>query len=271
MKDAFDPAAHGFTAATRPHLVSANQLADVAQTDKWFMEVAENYVGSSGFSVPKLVRELVESESVPYLPVQRYKESGLRKRHDWEHVWDLQRREDKIDAEEKVDEPGITDVERLRRQAAANKRKKDRTRRHPRPAEIRAAPTSPRPATGDCAANSTCPRNAGSATPAPSARETIPSSSHGPDGITFSKPKRSPNTTSTPRTTKAGSPTRLKPLLAGLADLIPWLKQWHNIPDPNLGMGLGDYFAGFLDEQCRTLSLTVEEVNKARFGDSQPG
>ena len=69
-----------------------------------------------------------------------------------------------------------------------------------------------------------------------------------------------------------GWPTdRLKPLLAALAELIPWLNQWHNEPDPNLGMGLGDYFAGFLDEQCRTLGLTVEEVNKARFGDSQPG
>jgi hypothetical protein len=60
-------------------------------------------------------------------------------------------------------------------------------------------------------------------------------------------------------------PERLKPLLAGLADLVPWLKQWHNDPDPNLGMGLGDYFAGFLAEQSRELGWTVEEVEKVRF------
>lgn len=60
-------------------------------------------------------------------------------------------------------------------------------------------------------------------------------------------------------------PERLKPLLAGLADIIPWLKQWHNTPDPNLGMGLGDYFAGFLEEQCRALDLTVEQVDQVRF------
>ena len=56
-----------------------------------------------------LIRELVESASVPFLPVQRYKPAGLRKRRDWEHVWDLQRREDAIDAAEKVDEPNLTD------------------------------------------------------------------------------------------------------------------------------------------------------------------
>ena len=41
--------------------------------------------------------------------------------------------------------------------------------------------------------------------------------------------------------------------------------QWHNDHDPDYGMGLGDYFAGFLEEQCRALDLTVEEVDKTRF------
>ena len=47
--------------------------------------------------------------------------------------------------------------------------------------------------------------------------------------------------------------TKLKPLLAGLLDLLPWLKQWHNEMDPDYGMGLGDYFEGFLDQECRSL------------------
>ena len=37
-------------------------------------------------------------ESVPFLPVLRYNESGLRKRADWERTWELQRGEDAIDA-----------------------------------------------------------------------------------------------------------------------------------------------------------------------------
>jgi hypothetical protein len=60
-------------------------------------------------------------------------------------------------------------------------------------------------------------------------------------------------------------PAKLKPLLAALADLLPWLKQWHNTFDPNYGMGLGDYFQGFLEEQCRALEMTVQEVDAVRF------
>jgi hypothetical protein len=68
--------------------------------------VAEVYTGSPGFSVPKLVRELVESESVPFLPFQRYKETGLRKRRDWEQTWELQRREDEVEREVRNAERG---------------------------------------------------------------------------------------------------------------------------------------------------------------------
>jgi hypothetical protein len=58
---------------------------------------------------------------------------------------------------------------------------------------------------------------------------------------------------------------KLKILLAGLLDLLPWLKQWHNKLDPDYGMGLGDYFDGFLDEECRALGLTIDAVNQARY------
>jgi hypothetical protein len=270
LEGSFDPTVHGFTAATRPHLVSANQLADVAQTDKWFMEVAENYAGSSGFSVPKLVRELVESEAVPYLPIQRYKESGLRKRQDWEHVWDLQRREDKIDAEDKVDEPKITDVERLRRQAAANKRKK---------AELGDIPVPPKYAGADFIKASYWKLRGKLDVPKERWVSYPGAERAGDDSLLIAwagwdhlqQAQALAEYYLDAKDNQGWQGDRLKPLLAGLADLIPWLKQWHNTPDPNLGMGLGDYFAGFLDEQCRTLSLTVEEVNKARFGDSHLG
>lgn len=101
---------------TRPALTTTNQLA---KTDPAFQAVAEQLMGGPGFSVPKLVRELVELASVPNLPAQRYKPSGLLKREQWESVWDLQRREDAIDAQCQVDEPGLPDAERNRRQAEA--------------------------------------------------------------------------------------------------------------------------------------------------------
>lgn len=58
---------------------------------------------------------------------------------------------------------------------------------------------------------------------------------------------------------------KLMILLAGLLDLMPWLKHWDNELDPDYGMGLGDYFEGFLDEECRSIGLTRDEVNEARF------
>lgn len=99
LKDGFDPSAAGLVAARQPALTTTSQLAGAAQTDAAFLAVAEQLMGGPGYSVPKLVRELVESASVPFLPSQRYKPSGLLKRHDWEHVWDLQREEDRIQAQ----------------------------------------------------------------------------------------------------------------------------------------------------------------------------
>src|SRR2546425_5336689 len=64
-----------------------------------FRSVAELYRGYAGFDVPALVAELVEAEAVPFLPVLRYKATGLRKREVWERTWELQRREDAIDAD----------------------------------------------------------------------------------------------------------------------------------------------------------------------------
>ena len=264
LKASFEPAAHGFTAATRSHLVSANQLADVAQTDRWFMEVAENYVGSSGFSVPKLVRELVESESVPYLPFQRYKESGLRKRQDWEHVWELQRQEDRIDAEEQTDEPGITDIERLRRQTSANKRKKE---------ELGDIPVPPKYASADFL-KSTYWKLRGKLDVPKERWVSYPGAERaGDDSLVIAwagwdhlqQAQALAEYFLDARDNQGWQSDRLKPLLAGLADLIPWLKQWHNTPDPNLGMGLGDYFAGFLEEECRRLQITVQACEAIRF------
>ena len=41
-------------------------------------------------------------ESVPFLPVLRYNDAGLRKRAEWERTWELQRQEDAIDARTKL-------------------------------------------------------------------------------------------------------------------------------------------------------------------------
>ena len=56
-----------------PTLQSTAQLADKASGDHDFLQVAALYRGRPDFDVAALVNELVESESVPFLPVLRYK------------------------------------------------------------------------------------------------------------------------------------------------------------------------------------------------------
>jgi hypothetical protein len=55
-------------------------------------------------------------------------------------------------------------------------------------------------------------------------------------------------------------PERLKPLLVGLAELLPWLRQWHNVYDPETGLRMGDYFAEFVRDESRSLGMTEADV-----------
>jgi hypothetical protein len=39
-------------------------------------------------------------------------------------------------------------------------------------------------------------------------------------------------------------------MLAGMAELVPWVLQWHDEPDPVYGDRMGQYFTGFVDSEC---------------------
>jgi hypothetical protein len=53
---------------------------------------------------------------------------------------------------------------------------------------------------------------------------------------------------------------RLVPLLAGVIELLPWLLQWHNDHDPDLGARMGDYFVDFVQTEARVLGMTKAAV-----------
>ena len=58
---------------------------------------------------------------------------------------------------------------------------------------------------------------------------------------------------------------KLTPLLAGLWELVPWLKQWHNEPSADHGgERLGDYFEGYVQAEARSLGLTVDDLRAWR-------
>ena len=90
-----------------PRLTPVAKVADLARQDKDFMPVAEIFAGRMDFDVGALVGQLVATESVPALPVLRYKPAAMDKRKAWERTWELQRLEDAVDA--------LFDVERLKK------------------------------------------------------------------------------------------------------------------------------------------------------------
>src|ERR1035437_8922243 len=60
-----------------PVLRSVARLADAVRHDVEFRQVAEIYRRRADFDLAELIEELVTKESVPFLPILRYKESGL--------------------------------------------------------------------------------------------------------------------------------------------------------------------------------------------------
>jgi hypothetical protein len=62
------------------------------------------------------------------------------------------------------------------------------------------------------------------------------------------------------RTDEAWEAERLTPLVAGLQELLPWLYQWHDEYDSSLGASTADAYASFLSSQLTELGLTTEDL-----------
>jgi hypothetical protein len=210
-------------------LTSTNRLADRARQDPEFMQVAEVYAGRSDFDPSALVAALVAAESVPFLPVLRYTESGLRKREQWEATWDLQRREDAGES-------------------------------------VGTIPVPPKYKSTDFL-KADCWRLRGGLDVPKERWVCYPGAERGADGslvIAWAGWNHLQQATALAayyldmKENEGWEPARLQPLLAGLLELVPWLKQWHNDYDAEHATLMGDYFAGFLADEARALGLTLD-------------
>ncbi|MFJ8705677.1 BREX-2 system adenine-specific DNA-methyltransferase PglX [Streptomyces anulatus] len=92
LLDRIEKRDHWFDENDMPVLVTLSRLTDVLSRDEDFVSVAKIYEPHK--ELHTVVAELMTGEHVPFLAALRYKPSGLKKRADWEHVWDLQRQED---------------------------------------------------------------------------------------------------------------------------------------------------------------------------------
>ena len=239
---------------TEPRLTTVVALADRLEEDDEFLQVAEMYTGWP-VDVADLVARLVADESVPLLPALRYMPSGLRKRTAWERTWELQRREDAIDARAALP---ASDPEHLGAEAAAALKA----------AEIGTIPVPPRYAPADfrkgvwwrLRGKLDVPKERFVSLPG-CERDADPSPVIGWAGWDALQQSRAIAAYLVQVREQDGwTVERLTPLLAALLELLPWVRQYHNVPDPESGTGMGDYFEGFINEEARALSLTREAI-----------
>jgi hypothetical protein len=219
------------SAEASPVLMSSSKLADTAASDADFMQVAALYAGYADFDPHQLVADLVAAESVPFLPVLRYSDTGLRKRAQWEDTWTLQRQQDagqdfgRIPAPPKYQSKDFvkTDFWRLRGGLDVPK---ERWISYPG-----------------------CERGADG---------SLPIAWAGWDHLQqatalaayYLEMKES----------EGWEAARLQPLLAGLLELVPWLEQWHNEVDPVYGERMGAYYKGFVAEEARSHGFTLDDL-----------
>ena len=236
-------------------LTTVGKLADITRQDPDFLRVGELYRDDPAFDVTRLVAELVEAESVPLLPVLRYKPSGLRKREEWENTWALQRREDAIDARTTLPKD---DPRHLSELDAKELKKK----------EVGTIPVPPKYTSADFLKSDfwrlrgklDVPKERWVSFPHCQAEDgSLMVAWAGYDHLQLARSISAYYVDVQERLGGRDDP-RLVPLLGCLIELLPWLKQWHNEVDPEFGVPMGDYFEGFLQEESRNLGLTLDGI-----------
>lgn len=236
-------------------LTSCAHLADKVRRDTEFMTVANLYRNRPDYDLTELVVELVELEAVPFLPVLRYKPSGLRKREVWEQTWAKQREEDAIDARTQLPEG---DPNRLSAMEAKTLKQQ----------QIGDIPVPPKYDTKDFL-ETTFWRLRGKLDVPKERFLVYPHCNRDADRTPvigwagwdhLQQAQAVAGYYERMRTNEGWSDERLLPLLAGVLELLPWLLQWHNALDPQYGMGLGDFFRSFAEEEARRMGKTLDEV-----------
>ena len=244
-------------------LTTVRSLSKPAATDTEFQQVAARYVGHAGVDLGVLTENLVESESVPALPVQRYRAAGLAKRTDWQTTWSLQRREDEIDAEVQAVTPrreDETEEQHATRVQAEQRRRKKKELGGLTPPPKYSPADFLKPTYWRLRGALDVPKERFVSFPTMS-RDNDPTLLVGWAGWNALELCQAVATYCAEVIEQDGwPPERLTPLLAILQENLPWLNQWHNEVDPEYNQRLGDFFETYLHSQLSILGLTEDDL-----------
>ena len=226
---------------------SVAQLADILAGDPEAVELAEHLTGTEAPEMAPFLAALLKGEHVPCAAGARYTESGLRKRQSWEATWDLQRKEDAIDA--------LAEAGKITADEAKARKKR----------EVGDIPVPPKYDNKDFAK-----------TPYWQARGKLDVAKErfisyplagdkstdlmlGWAGWDHYQQARAVVSLIDTHLEAGLAAERALPLLQGLAELLPWLSQWFG-KDPEFG-DIGVVYRGAWQERVQSAGLTTDAVS----------
>ncbi|MFI9216095.1 BREX-2 system adenine-specific DNA-methyltransferase PglX [Streptomyces werraensis] len=223
----------------QPRVLTVNQLSDVLGSNANVRAVAALYatdhMGKPDLPLSQVLADVIAEEHVPYLAAMCYKDSGLRKREQWEEVWELQREEDR--AGQRLDipvPPKYTSADFLRASFWSNRGKLDVLKER----FISYPEASP---DGD---------------------STL---LLGWAGWDHKEQAQALVNLIEDRTAQSGWGTeRILPLIAGLREVMPWVKQWHGEYDAEWEGVPAEDCETYLEEQMTKHQLSAVDLKAWR-------
>lgn len=219
------------TGVEEPRPMTVNRLADRLRGDADFVAVARVYGGNDA-DLAEVIADIVTTQHVPYLAALRYKDTGLRKRKQWERTWERQREEDATGQRLDIPvPPKYTSADFRKTSYWSNRGKLD----VPKERFISYPLASP---DGD-----------GSLLLL------------GWAGWDHRQQAHALMTVIEDRVGRDGwECDRVIPLIAGLAEVMPWVRQWHGEVDPEFGMSPADAYASYLEDQMHRCQVSADDL-----------
>lgn len=223
-----------FTERGLPRTRSVAQLADVVGSDEELRSVVELWQESKHVDLVKAVTKLVTPEAVPYLAQWRLKPKAMDKFRAWQHTWELQRRQDAGEDLAAIPVPPKYSSTDFRKQSYMGLRGK---------LDVPKERFIHYPAAGVASDGTMLLGWAGW--------------DHYEQFLALA-------TLMDQMILDGADDEKLTPIVAGLGELMFWVRQWHDELDPDIGMSRADFAQGELDRRRSQIGRSTEELHNWR-------
>jgi hypothetical protein len=214
----------------QPRTMTMTQLADRLRADADFVSVARLFAGLDA-DLADVLAEIITDEHVPYLAQLRYRDSGLLKRAAWDKTWEMQRAEDHTGKRLDIPvPPAYTSTDFVKNSYWSQRGKLDM----PKERFISYPLASP---------------------------DSDGSMLLGWAGWDHREQAHALITLIEERSATDGwEVSRLTPLLAGLGEIMPWVRQWHAEVNDRFGLSPAEAYDDYLADQREKYGLSKEDL-----------